>query len=319
MSGRDILPLFPSRANFVLMKQRIAAASTGLSLLKRKRDALEIHLRQILNELKRNQEQVKDVMQEATFSMVKAKFLATDFGPATVNQPNRADAYLRLKHNKIVGMSVPSLDLVLMPSSALALTGLSGGGQQVEVVRQRFQEALKILITLASLEYNVNIVRESVKLNNRRVNGLEYVVLPRYQNTLNYIRDELDEFEREDFYRLKRSQAKQSKKKTQFANEMNRRSDSRQDLGHVDIDISDWTPKATGIKQMGLKGDSTVAVTRKTIVNLRGNTVVLLPEDNRRPVIMGGKKKPRLANDEAKIKAQNVVTTSPSSSEASLS
>uniref|UniRef100_A0A1I8NKU9 ATP synthase subunit D n=1 Tax=Musca domestica TaxID=7370 RepID=A0A1I8NKU9_MUSDO len=198
MSGRDVLQIFPSRANFVLMKQRIAGATTGLSLLKRKRDALELHLRQILSELKRNQDQVQDIMQEAHFAMAKAKFLGTDFKPATVEQPEAANAFLHLISNKIVGMNVPSFELVLMPYNSLPLTGLANGGQQVEVVREKFQKALKILVALASLEYNAKIIGEAVKLNNRRVNGLEFVVLPRYQNTLNYIRDELDEFERED-------------------------------------------------------------------------------------------------------------------------
>ncbi|XP_061394447.1 V-type proton ATPase subunit D-like [Musca vetustissima] len=321
MSGRDVLPIFPSRANFVLMKQRIVGATTGLSLLKRKRDALELHLRQILSELKKNQEQVRDIMQEARFSMAKAKFLATDFKSVTVEQPDSANAFLHLKNNKIVGMNVPSFELVLLPFQSLPLTGLGAGGQQVDVVREKFQEALRILVALASLEYNAKIISEAVKLNNRRVNGLEYVVLPRYHNTLNYIRDELDEFEREDFYRLKRSQAKQNKKKTQFSAEMNKRSESKSELTPLDIDLADWTTKQPDIKQMGLTVDPTVPVTRKTFVSLRGNTVVLMPEEEMKPVIIKSRHQKPTPASKSSTKlpdSKNVVTASPSSSEESL-
>ncbi|TMW50631.1 hypothetical protein DOY81_004290 [Sarcophaga bullata] len=240
MSGKDRIPIFPSRANLVLMKHRSASAQKGLNLLKRKRDALEMHLRQIAAELKMNRDQAEDVMREAIFSLAKARFWSTDFKPATVAHPDRADVHLRIKSNKIIGVTVPALELMMRPSSALNFTGLSSGGGQVQIIREKFQEALKILVAVASLEYSVKIIEEAVKQNKKRVNGLEYVVLPRYQNTAAYIRDELDEFEREDFYRLKRSQAKQQQKKSDFIKKLSERKEiKRKEAKDPGVDFGD--------------------------------------------------------------------------------
>jgi len=52
------------------------------------------------------------------------------------------------------------------------------------------------------------LLDEVIKVTNRRVNAIEHVVEPRLQNTIRYIISELDELEREDFYRLKKIQGK---------------------------------------------------------------------------------------------------------------
>ncbi len=50
-----------------------------------------------------------------------------------------------------------------------------------------------------------------IKATNRRVNALEHIMIPRLENTVKYINSELDEMDREDFFRLKKIQAKKKR------------------------------------------------------------------------------------------------------------
>jgi V-type H+-transporting ATPase subunit D len=84
------------------------------------------------------------------------------------------------------------------------MLGLTGGGQAITRCKDRFTKFLKTLIDIASLQTQFITLDEVIKVTNRRVNALEYVVIPRIEHTISYIERELDEESREDFYRLKK-------------------------------------------------------------------------------------------------------------------
>jgi V-type H+-transporting ATPase subunit D len=81
------------------------------------------------------------------------------------------------------------------------MTGLARGGQQVQKTRQTYANAVKTLVELASLQTAFTILDEVIRATNRRVNAIEHVVIPRLENTIAYIVSELDEADREEFFR----------------------------------------------------------------------------------------------------------------------
>lgn len=74
-----------------------------------------------------------------------------------------------------------------------------------------FEGVVALLSELASLQTAFVTLDEAIKTTNRRVNALENYVTPRLQNTVKYILGELDELEREEFFRLKKVQAKKKR------------------------------------------------------------------------------------------------------------
>ncbi|KAK3730360.1 hypothetical protein QZH41_014836 [Actinostola sp. cb2023] len=232
MSGKDRLNVFPSRMALTLMKGRLKGAQKGHSLLKKKADALTLRFRKILKKIIETKHLMGEIMKEATFSLAEANFAAGDFSIGVLENVDKAQTKIKMRKDNVAGMQpvfpmfkhimvvmlvellfswsvqLPIFETVTDGTNSYELTGLSRGGQQVSKCQEVYGKAVKLLVELASLQTSFVTLDEAIKITNRRVNAIEYVIIPRIESTVSYIIGELDEREREEFYRLKKIQEK---------------------------------------------------------------------------------------------------------------
>lgn len=130
-----------------------------------------------------------------------------------------------MQQDNIAGVKIPIFRLKDIDEVGdSALLGLSSGGQSIQTAREKFTKFLKILITIATLQTQFVVLDQALKMTNRRVNALEFVLIPRIIEIIDYIKQELDEIDREDFVRLKKTQDNKKKKKlTQAAEDAKRK------------------------------------------------------------------------------------------------
>lgn len=205
MSGNDRINIFPSRMAMTLMKARLKGAEKGHSLLKKKADALQIKFRQILKKIIETKSLMGGVMKEASFSMSEAKFaVGNDFNTIVLQNVNKAQTKVRTKKENVAGVNLPIFEAYQDSGDTWELAGLARGGQQLSKLKKNYARAVQLLVDLASLQTSFITLDEVIKVTNRRVNALEHVLIPRIERTLAYIMTELDEREREEFYRLKK-------------------------------------------------------------------------------------------------------------------
>jgi len=218
--GKDRLNVFPSRMAMSVMKTRLKGAQKGHSLLKKKSDALKLRFRKILKTIIDTKVLMGDVMKEASFSLTEAYFAAGDFGLVILENVDKAWVKVKSKTDNVAGVTLPVFESYSDGANAYELTGLSRGGQQVNNCSQMYYKAIQLLVDLASLQTSFVTLDEAIKITNRRVNAIEHVIIPKIEATIAYITSELDEMEREEFFRLKKIQEKKKANKVKKEEEM---------------------------------------------------------------------------------------------------
>lgn len=185
-------------------KNRLKGAQKGHSLLKKKADALVIKFRRLLKELRNAKMDMIQEYKKSQACLAKAKYTAGDISYAVVESMKQRGVRTRIRAENVAGVKLPTLRL--LDFAAEDTVGMGKGGEQVREARDSFRRLLELVVKIASLQTCFLTLDAAIKVTNRRVNALEKVVIPKVDNTIGYIRNELDELEREEFFRLKKVQ-----------------------------------------------------------------------------------------------------------------
>lgn len=204
--------MVPTVTVLAVMKARLLGATKGHALLKKKADALTVRFRAILKKIVQTKEDMGTVMKASFFALAQARYTSGDFKHTLLDSVDSAKVRVKLTQDNVAGVRLPRFESSKDGHDPkLGLLGLGKGGKQIQDCRKSFTEALDLLIELASLQTAFLTLDDAIKVTNRRVNALEHVVKPRLENTIAYIKGELDELEREEFFRLKKVQGNKKK------------------------------------------------------------------------------------------------------------
>jgi V-type H+-transporting ATPase subunit D len=194
-----------------VMKGKLKGAQIGHSLLKRKSEALTKRFRDITKRIDDAKRKMGRVMQTAAFSLAEVSYATGGNIGFQVQESisNNVRFKVRARQENVSGVYLPQFEADINEDiNDFKMTGLGRGGQQVQKAREVYSKAVETLVDLASLQTAFVILDDVIKVTNRRVNAIEHVIIPRTENTIAYINSELDELDREEFYRLKKVQEK---------------------------------------------------------------------------------------------------------------
>ena len=193
----------PTRMELTLMKRRLVTAKRGHKLLKDKRDEL---VRQFMLRIKENDRLRKQVEGELSLAFSEFAFARAIMEPQSLNQalmyPARS-ANIRIGRENVLSVRVPTLEVDEQSLAASTLPyGMAETSAQLDGAIAAMAGVLPSLLKLAQVEKACTLLADEIEKTRRRVNALEHVMIPQFEETIRYISMKLDENERGNLTRL---------------------------------------------------------------------------------------------------------------------
>ena len=194
----------PTRMELTRQKKKLATATRGHKLLKDKRDELMRQFLELVRENKTLREKVEEGLEAVNKNVVLARASSSDQALNTALLAPKQEVYLNADTRNVMSVEIPvfttstrSADEGDIYSYGFAFTS----GDLDDAVKS-LQELLPDMLRLAEVEKSCQLMAAEIEKTRRRVNALEYVMIPDAQEKIRYITMKLDENERSTQIRL---------------------------------------------------------------------------------------------------------------------
>ena len=193
----------PTRMELTRIKRRLVTARRGHKLLKDKRDEM---VRQFILLVRENARLRREVEKElhgalANFALARAVMDRQALEEAVL-YPARSAA-VEVGQKNVLSVHVPTITAVLGSAKESALPyGLAETSADLDDAIATLAELLPKLLQLAETEKACDLLADEIEKTRRRVNALEYVMIPQFEETIRFITMKLDENERGSLTRL---------------------------------------------------------------------------------------------------------------------
>lgn len=194
----------PTRMVMTTLKGRLKVAIKGHKLLKDKRDELMKNFIDLAKEIKVLREEVEPMLMDVygSFSVARA-VIQPEVLEESLMYPKQSVNLIAGEKN-VMSVIVPEFDYELnsKDSSDVYPYGFLSTSGELDKSIEKLSDLFPKLLKLSSMEKEAFLLADEIEKTRRRVNALEYVKIPDYQETIKYIRMKLDENDRDSQTRL---------------------------------------------------------------------------------------------------------------------
>jgi len=195
----------PTRMELIRKNAQIKLAEQGRDLLREKMDALIQEFFHIMESVSKSRDELEIVAATAQRSLLTALAVDDSVTLKSASFATRKGLFLEIKGKNIMGVPVPVLEKKRVSKSVLergySIISTSG---RIDEAAEKFEMELDLIIGLAETETSLKRLGGEIQMTRRRVNALEQVLIPDLKKQAKYIKNAIDEREREDLFRLKK-------------------------------------------------------------------------------------------------------------------
>ena len=204
----SIADVKPTRSELIATRRRIKLSISGHKLLKMKRDGLIIEFFELLPKVKDMRSQLVELYTVADKKLAVA--MVADGKSALRSAANcvRTPPQVELSEYNIMGVVVPKIKVSTIQKSVEERGyGLIGTSVRIDESVHAFEKLAEKVLEAAELETTMKKLLDEIESTKRRVNALEFKIIPQLEEVAAYITLRLEELERENVFRLKRIKA----------------------------------------------------------------------------------------------------------------
>jgi len=199
-----ILNVNPTRMELTNLKRKLVTARRGHKLLKDKRDELMRRFLDLVRENKKLRIEVEEGIKQANAAMSVARCVISDKALDVALMLPTQEMSLDVGEKNVMSVMIPVFDVRFKTADEndIYSYGFAETSGDLDTAVKALSDIMPKMIRLAEIEKSCRLMADEIEKTRRRVNALEHVMIPQYEETIKYISMKLDENERSTTTRL---------------------------------------------------------------------------------------------------------------------
>lgn len=199
----------PTRKNLMQIEDRIELSERGHDTLEQKRDGLIMEFMDILDQAQNVRADLEETYDRAQDRIDMARAMEGDVAVRGAAAALKEHPEITTQSKNIMGVVVPQIESTKVRKSLDERGyGVLGTSARIDEVAEAYEELLEQIILAAEVETAMKELLDEIETTKRRVNALEFTLLPDLRESQDYIEQKLEEQEREEIFRMKKIKAK---------------------------------------------------------------------------------------------------------------
>jgi V/A-type H+-transporting ATPase subunit D len=206
MALRDVKP---TRSELINLKRKIRLSERGYNILKMKRDGLILEFFKVLDEAKTTRGALEEKYGKAVGMIALSNTVEGTLALKSAALSVKEIPTISLTSKNIMGVVVPEISSSKVKKGLLERGyGLLGTTSVMDETASSYEDLVEAIIRSAEIETTMKKLLDEIESTKRRVNALEFKVIPELTEARDFIKMRLDEMEREELFRLKKIKAR---------------------------------------------------------------------------------------------------------------
>ena len=201
MPANDITP---TRSVLIELKRKIKTTKSGYKIMKMKRDGLIIEFFNVMEKAKAMRGSVASDYETAMLKIAIASAVEGEIAVKSAAYALKTEPHVKVGSKSIMGMMVPKVEADVKKANLENKGyGVISTSAYIEEASNAFEKLLETLIRAAEIETTMKKLLDEIEKTKRRVNAMEFKVIPELEEAQAFVRFRLEEMDRENTIRPK--------------------------------------------------------------------------------------------------------------------